>query len=56
MDVAWDRGKAIMVILACNHEGNVMGLLYDNLNYALILATKLLAIQKAYMVVDNFLG
>ena len=39
-----------MVVIAWNHESSV----YDNYCYASPLAVELLAIQKEYMVANNF--
>ena len=39
-----------------NHDGEVLGLWYDDLKWSFTLAAKLLAIQKGCLVSNNFLG
>ena len=54
VNATWGKGISSMVMIARNHEGDVMRLWYDNYCCASSLATKLLAIKKAFMVLDHF--
>ena len=56
VDVTWDKGKITIAMIAGNHEGNVLGLWYNNYYFVSPLVEKLLAIQKAFLVLDNFLN
>ena len=56
LDAIWDKGKASIKVIMRNHEGNVMSLWYDNYCYVSPLVVELLAIQKAYIVLENFLN
>ena len=54
LDAAGIQGKASIVILGRNREGEVLGLWYDNLECTSTWPVEFLAIKKAYMVSTNF--
>ena len=54
MDVAWSYGKASIVVLGRNQDGEVIGLWYNKLDFSSTLVIKLLAIKKACLVSSHF--
>ena len=46
VDVAWNQGKASIVVLGRNHDGEVINLWYDNLECAFALAIDFLQLKK----------
>ena len=45
VDVGWRHGKASIVVLKKNHDGEVLGLWYDKLDCSSTLGIELLAIK-----------
>ena len=47
VDASWERGKTLIVVLACNHGVEVKGPWYDYYNCISTLIVEMLTIEKA---------
>ena len=56
VDVACYKGKVSITMVGRNYDAEVLGLWNDDFECMLALATEMLAIEKAFIISNNFQG